>query len=102
MIEKCQLAADEISTLEVLNSSTVSSIINQMESLKSSRMIVTDQSGVALYDSRETAVGSYVLLPEILSSLQGNDVFSSIYHDGVMDSRAASPIDYYGTIVGCV
>ena len=102
MIEKCQLAADEISTLEVLNSSTVSGIISQMESLKSSRMIVTDQSGVALYDSRETAVGSYVLLPEILSSLQGNDVFSSIYHDGVMDSRAASPISYYGTIVGCV
>lgn len=102
MIEKCQLAADEISTLEVLNTTTVSGIISQMESLKSSRMIVTDQTGAALYDSRGTAVGSYVLLPEILTAIQGNDVFSSIYHDGVMDSRAASPIDYYGTIVGCV
>ena len=102
MIEKCQLAADEIATLEVLNSSTVSGIIGQMESLKSSRTIVTDQTGVALYDSRGAAVGNYVLLPEILTAVQGNDVFSSIYHDGVMDSRAATPIDYYGTIVGCV
>ena len=102
MIEKCQLAADEISTLEVLNASTVSGIIGQMESLKSSRMIVTDQTGAALYDSSGESAGSYALLPEILTALQGNDVFSSMYHDGVMDSRAATPISYYGTIVGCV
>lgn len=102
MIEKCQLAADEISTLEVLNSSTVSGIISQMDSLKSSRTIVTDQSGMALYDSSGISVGSSVLLPEIMTALQGNDVFSSVYHDGVMDTRAATPISYYGTIVGCV
>ena len=102
MIEKCQLAADEIAGLEILNSSTVAGIIGQMESLKSSRMIVTDQSGTALYDSSSTAVGTHVLLPEILTAIQGNDVFSSIYHDGVMDARAATPIDCYGTIVGCV
>ena len=102
MIEKCQLAADEISTLEVMNTSTISGMISQMESLKSSRMIVTDHSGVALYDSGGLSVGSYVLFPEILTSLQGNDVFSSIYHNGVMDSRAATPISYYGAIVGCV
>ena len=102
MIEKCQLAADEISTLEVINASTVSGIISQMESLKSSRMIVTDQTGSALYDSRGGPVGNYTLFPEILTALKGNDVFSSIYHDGVMDSRAATPISYYGTIVGCV
>jgi len=102
MIEKCQLAADEIATLEVLNNSTVSGIISQMESLKSSRMIVTDKSGAVLYDSIGPAYGNYTLFPEIITALQGNDVFSSIYHDGVMDSRAASPVMYYGTIVGCV
>ena len=102
MIEKCQLAADEIATLEVLNSSTVSGIISQMESLKSSRTIVTDLSGTALYDSSETSVGSFVPFPEILTALHGNDVFSSSYYDGVMDSRAATPISFYGTVVGCV
>ena len=102
MIQKCQLAADEIATLEVINSSTVGSIIGQMESLKSSRMIVTNQSGATLYDSIDTSGSSHVLFPEILTALQGNDVFSSVYRDGVMDSRAATPINYYGTIVGCV
>ena len=83
MIEKCQLASDEIATAEVLNPSTVSGIVSQMDSLKVSRMIVTDQSGLALYDSEQASVGSYVLLPEILRALgkneigmEGNDVFS--------------------------
>ncbi|MBQ7129475.1 MAG: HAMP domain-containing protein [Oscillospiraceae bacterium] len=109
MIEKCQLASDEIATAEVLNPSTVSGIVGQMESLKVSRMIVTDQSGIALYDSQQTAVGSYVLLPEILRALgrnqlgmEGNDVFSWKYTNGAMESRAATPITYYGSIIGCV
>lgn len=109
MIEKCQLASDDIATVEVLNSSTVSGIVSQMESLKVSRMIVTDQSGLALYDSQQTAVGSYVLLPEVLQALgrnelglEGNDVFSWKYHNGAMESRAATPITYYGSIIGCV
>ena len=109
MIEKCQLASDEIAAAEVLNPSTVSGIVNQMESLKVSRMIVTDQSGMALYDSGHTTVGSYVLLPEILRALgrnelgtEGNDVFSWKYRNGIMESRAATPITYYGSIIGCV
>ena len=109
MIEKCQLASDEIATAEVLNSSTVSGIVSQMESLKVSRMIVTDQSGLALYDSEQASVGSYVLLPEILRALgkneigmEGNDVFSWKYRNGIMESRAATPISYYGSIIGCV
>ncbi len=109
MIEKCQLASDEIATLEVLNPSTVSGIVGQMDSLKVSRMIVTDQKGIALYDSTKETVGSYVLFPEIIMSLgknelglEGNDVFSWKYHSGTMESRAATPITYYGSIIGCV
>ena len=109
MIEKCQLASDEIATLEVLNPATVSSIVSQMESLKITRLIVTDQRGVALYDSRQQDVGKYVLFPEILQALrtsasapEGYDVFSWNYHRGVIDSRAATPIVTYGTVAGCV
>ncbi len=109
LVEKCQLASDEIAKLEVLSPVTVSGIIDQMESLKITRLIVTDQSGLVLYDSSETSVGTYALLPEILTAMQtgmdtptGNNVFFWKYHDGVMDSRAATPIVYYGTIVGCV
>ncbi len=102
MIEKCQLAADEIATLEVLNGSTVSGILSQMESLKSSRMIVTDKTATVLYDSMGISAGSHALFPEILTSLRGNDVFTSVYQDGVMISHGATPINYFGTIVGCV
>lgn len=109
MIEKCQLASDEIASLEVLNATTVSSIVSQMESLKITRLLVTDASGLTLYDSSGTAVGSYALLPEIVQALsmdaaasEGYDVFSWVYHDGVMDSRAATPIISYGSLAGCV
>ena len=109
MIEKCQIASDEISTLEVLNTSTITGIVNEMESLKVTRLLVTDPTGLVLYDSRETSVGTYALLPEILKAIglnedgsYGNDVFSWKYRDGAMDSRAATPIMYYGTIIGCV
>ena len=109
LIEKCQLASDEISSLEVVNNATVTGIINQMESLKVTRLIVTDQKGVALYDSEGTAVGRFVLFPEIMAALtidrtaqEGYDAFSWKYQDGAMDSRAATPILYYDTIIGCV
>ena len=102
MTEKCLLATDEISTLDILTTGSVTSIVDQMESLKVTRLIVTDQTGNALYDSDGTAVGNYVLLPEILTAIEGNDVCSWNYHDGAIDCRTAAPIVYYGTIVGCV
>ena len=104
MLEKCQLACDEIATLEVINESTVSGILSQMDSLKATRLLVTDQTGMTLYDNLNQAQGTYALFPEIMKSLEGhgNDVFFSIYRDGVFDSRAAIPIVYYGTVVGSV
>ena len=104
MLEKCQLASDEISALEVVNQSTVSGILSQMESLKATRILVTDQSGLGLYDSLGVSQGTYVLFPEILQSLQGQgyDVFYSVFRNGVIESRAATPIVYYGTVIGSV
>lgn len=102
MVEKCLLASDEIGTLDVLNPTTVQGIVEQMESLKTSRLVVTDQSGNALYDSNGASPGTYMLFPEILTAIQGNDVCSWNYHAGVVDARAAAPIIYSDTIVGCV
>jgi len=102
MIEKCLLVSDEISTLEVMNSTSIATIINQMESLKISRLLVTDQSAKVLYDSDNEAVESYFLLPEILTAIAGNDVCSWNYRDGATNTHAATPIFYYGTVVGAV
>ena len=102
MIEKCQIASDEISTLDVLSPTTVAEVVNRMESLKITRMIVTDSYGNALFDSAGVATATYVLLPEIMTALSGNDVFSCDYFGEAMESRAATPLIYYGSIVGCV
>lgn len=103
MIEKCQLAATEIGKLDVLNASTVSKAINELDSLRVSRLIVTDHNGASIYDSQENAkTGTYILLPEVVQALKLNDTFSWNYHDGMMQSRAATPVMSYDTLIGCV
>jgi len=104
MLERCQIAASDIAALEVLNSSTVSEAVAQMSSLKVNRLIITDQSGIAVYDSAEEAsvLGEYVLLPEIVTAARGNKVFTWNYQAGAMLSRAAVPVYAYGTMIGCV
>ena len=103
MIEKCLLAASEVSSEDVLNTTTVNNAVKQMGSLRVNRLIITDHNGIALFDSSsESQVGKYMLLPEVIQALDGYDVFSWNYHDGTMRSRAATPIMSYGTLVGCV
>lgn len=103
MIEKCMLAATEVSSEEVLNSTTVNNAVKQMGSLRVNRLVITDHNGIALYDSSsESQVNNNMMLPEIIQALEGYDVFSWNYHDGSMKSRAATPIMSYDTLVGCV
>lgn len=104
MIDRCLIAASEIADLEVLNQTTVSDAVSDMGGLKVTRLIITDQNAVAIYDSHaeNPAVGQFVLFPEIVQALDFYDVFSWNYHDGAMQSRAATPIISYGTLIGCV
>ena len=102
MIEKCQLAADEIAGLEVINPSTVANAVQEMVSLKVTRLIVTDRSAMVLYDSLNPEPDYYALFPEILCAMEGNDVFFSQYHDGAIQSFAATPIVSFRTTLGCV
>ncbi len=101
MIERCLLASSEISALEVLNPSTAASAVGKMSGLRVTRLIITDRSGLTVYDS-ESETSEYALLPEIVTALEGNDVFSWEYSNGIMQSRAATPVYSYGKLVGCV
>jgi len=108
MIEKCQLAADEISQLEVRNQENITAALSRLGSLTATRMIITDQSGLVIYDSLGTAQDTYALFPEIAQALDnreypyGNDAFSWRYHDGQMRSTAACPVISFDTVTGCV
>ena len=102
LVEKCLIAASDISELDVLNNTTIANAVADMD-LTVSRMVVTNQSAIVIYDSMRTdTVGCYALFPEILQALNMSDVFSWNYHDGAMQSRAAAPILTYGTLSGCI
>jgi len=112
MLEKCQLAADEISQLDILNTESISDAMQAIHSqtdasdpadtIRTSRIIVVDTVGQVVYDSTSQNHSGYCLFPEIVTALDGNDVFSWQYRDGSMQSQAAIPVIYYGNTVGCV
>lgn len=102
LLEKCQLASTEIASLDILNFYTVSQAVSDMVVLSDMHMVVTNQSGMEIYNSEKTeSTGSYALFPEIAQSLQGYNVFSWNYNNGTMKSCAAVPIYSYGTLIGC-
>ena len=104
MLEKCNLVSAEISQLEVLTTKTVGNSVSNFENLNVSRLVITDRNSCAVYDSiSELSVEyKYVLYPEVVSALSGNDVFLWNYHDGVIQSSAAIPVYAYGSLLGCV
>ena len=105
MIERCLIAAADISVIDVINPVSVSDAVATMDNLSTSRMIVTDDAGKILYDSTGNMhLGSYALFPEILQALDNNNVFSwnYSYKNNMMHSRAAVPIISYGALTGCV
>ena len=93
--DKIQLVSATVDDLGALNETVVQRAMDQMDSVGVTRVIITDPNAVAVYDSEETdsAVGSLVLLPEVVGALEGNDVFYSTYADSALESRCAVPVD---------
>jgi len=104
MLEKCRLASNEISSLNVLNYTTVEQALSILADSPVSRIVVTDQNCRIIYDtsSSNSQKEVYALFPEVITALEGNDVFTWNYHNRSMSSKAAMPVYSYGTLVGCV
>ena len=104
MLEKCQLAANELESLGVLNQQTVSGALSQLDLTTVSHTLVTDNYGKIIYDS--TAMNpqdmSYALFPEVIQALKGEDIFTWCYERKQMQSKAAVPLYSYGQLTGCV
>lgn len=75
-----------------------------LDDLSANRILVTDASGMILYDTSELepSVYRYALLYEVVSALRGSDEFRSEFRDNAFRSRAACPVLYNGLIVGSV
>ena len=103
IVEKCRIAASELSELDVLNASGVEAVIADMPTMNFTRLIVADPTCRVIFDSAAASTSQpYALLPEIVHSLYSNDVFSWNYSDGIMISRAAVPLVSYGSVTGVV
>jgi len=104
MTEKCRNTAVTIENLGVLNYQTISDALSTAELGETSRIIVTDRSGMTVYDSAidHEPTAHFALLPEIVQALKGNDIFTWNYKNSQMQSRTAIPVYSFGQLTGCV
>ena len=93
-----------LSGLDRLTEENVAAAMAVVEETGISRILVTDDAGRILYDTRETgsAVGEYSVYTEVVQALLGNDAFTCSYRDGVFRSWASSPVLYQNQIIGAV
>ena len=93
-----------LSGLDHLTEENVAQAMAVVEETGMSRILVTDETGRVLYDTRETgsAVGEYAFYAEIVQALLGSDVFTSTYQNGAFRSRASSPVLYQSQVIGAV
>lgn len=90
--------------LDELSAPKVEQAVNSLDDLHTTRTVVTDASGMAVYDSAAsgTASSRLVLFPEVVTALRGQDVFYCAYTDGALESRAAIPLTRGAQLLGVV
>ena len=101
---KAQPLSNALPQLDELSAGRAAQAVNSMEELHTTRTVVTDAAGVAVYDSLTTgnAEGKALLFPELVTALEGSDVFFSRYADGAVESHAAVPLMRGGRTLGAV
>lgn len=101
MIERCRLTASDIAALQVINADSVGTVAAQLNTVRFTRLVVTDAGCKVIYDTAGSG-RSWLPFPEILHALERQDVFTWDYSDGIMRSSAAVPYYSYGELAGCV
>ncbi len=97
------LVANSLTTADELTPETVEQTIVPLEELEVQRVLVTDRTGLVLYDSgEESLAGETADQREVSEALAGNDVFFSAYENGCFCSRVGTPIMTRNIVVGAV
>ncbi len=99
---QASVMASALAGQEGLNREGVGRVMEVLGDTGLSRVMVTDPSGVVLYDTSASSVEQYALLYEIAGALRGRDEFRSDYISGAFCSRAAVPVTYRGMTLGAV
>ena len=105
MQSQAAVMSSSLSALETLSAEGVEQVMELIDVMPLTRIIVTDDAGLILYDSsaEDSAVGRWALLKEIADALSGNAVSAYAYTAGVFTSRAAMPVvSPAGAVMGAV
>ncbi len=101
---QASVMASALAGPEGLNREGVGRVMEVLGDTGLSRVMVTDASGVVLYDTSagSDSMGRYALFYEVAGALRGRDEFRSNYSLGAFHSRAAVPVTYRGMTLGAV
>lgn len=101
---QASVMASALAVSETLTAESVGQAMLLLDDMSLTRVIVTDASGLILYDTEEgeDTLYHYALFGEIASALRGNDVFHSDYRDKAFHSWAAAPVMARGVNIGAV
>lgn len=87
-----------------LTAEGVEQAMSLLEDMQVTRALVTNESGLILYDSSplDNRQTDYALMGEVVAALRGADVSRSEFREGAFRSRAAVPIMNHGVTLGAV
>lgn len=102
--EKAKLMTTALLPLDDLASPETALTINSLDELRTTRTIVVNAEGDALYDSLDSGDSEEqpTEFPELSTALAGQDVFYSVYGDGAIESRVSMPLMRSGKVRGAV
>ena len=104
MKSQAAMLSSALAVSETLTAEGVEQAMSVLDDMGLTRIIVTDPAGLILYDTLEggDTLSRYALFGEIVSALEGYDIFRSEYRDGSFRSRSAAPVVYRGITLGAV
>lgn len=104
MQSQASVMSSALSPLETLAADNVRQVMELMDVVSLSRVVVTDEAGLILYDTSELnpKTGRYALVSEVSIALRGEKVFFSRFSDNAFVSRTAMPVMNGGVIIGSV
>ncbi len=104
MQSQTAVVASALAGLESLSAEGVEQVMNQLDDMGLTRIVVTDGSGMILYDTVDGGgtLYQYAMVREIASALDKNTVFCSEFVNGQFQSIAALPVVYRNMVIGAV
>lgn len=91
---QAQVVVASLSSYDSLTEESVNRIISALDIGNYTRIVVTDNEGLILYDTSDGGgnIGGYALFSEITTALNAYDVFYCQFSEGAFMSRVAIPI----------